>query len=413
MEFKYKSKKQLEAPKIMSYTLDPKYKPVTMKDSNLFKPIQVGEMHLKQRIAMAPLTRGRATDDNVPNKDGMAAKYYGQRSQAPGTLIITESSYISEQAGGYANVPGLYNMEQMEAWKHVFHKIHENESYVFVQLWSMGNQADPVFLKSRSMNFLGPVDGLYPNEQSKHKAIECGNELKGMNQAEINQCVADYVQAARNAVMHGADGVEIQAGNGYLLNQFLDPISNKRNDKYGNSIENRSRFVLEVVDALTAAVGASKIGIRFSPFASHNEMSGRAEPLIVAQYSHIIGELEKRAFANPERRLAYIHLREPRVPLPNQKEIHHSDPDFSNDFVFTIWKGIVIRSDNYALDNYAALQDVNANDRTLLAYGRYFISNPDLVYRLKHELPLSYYDRSTFYKGNSSVGYTDYSNYSA
>ncbi|KAL6950724.1 hypothetical protein ACO0QE_000005 [Hanseniaspora vineae] len=392
----------------MSHAIDPKYKPITMEHSNLFKPVQVGGMQLKQRVVMAPLTRGRATDDNTPNKDGMAVEYYGQRSQAPGTLIITESSYISEQAGGYANVPGLYNNKQMAAWKHVFDKIHENESYVFVQLWSMGNQADPVFLKSKNAQFLGPVDNLYPDEQCKNKAIECGNELKGMTHADIEQSVADYVQAAKNAVAYGADGVEIQAGNGYLLNQFLDPVSNKRSDKYGGSIENRSRFVLEVVDAVIAAVGAAKVGIRFSPFASHNGMSGRAEPLIVAQYSHLIGELEKRAMENLENRLAYIHLREPRVPLPNQKEIHYSDPDYSNNFVFTIWKGIVIRSDNYGLDNHTALEDANANDRTLLAYGRYFISNPDLVYRLKHMLPLTMYDRSTFYKGVSSLGYTDY-----
>ncbi|KAL6950251.1 hypothetical protein ACO0QE_000927 [Hanseniaspora vineae] len=394
----------------MTYSYDKRYTPVNFKDSNLFKPIKIGSLDLPQRIALAPLTRMRAHADQVPNVDGLAAEYYDQRSKRPGTLIITEATSISAQAGGYPNVPGIYTDKQGKEWGKIFDKIHNNNSFVYVQLWNLGRQGSPAFLKSKGLRFVGPSDGVYKDEDSEKEALDSGNELKGLTTAEVAETVQDYVKAAKLAIENGADGVEIHAANGYLLNQFLDPISNKRTDKYGGSIENRARFTLEVVDALIDAIGADKVGIRLSPFGQFGTMSGN-DPLILAQYAYLIGEFEKKAQESPNKRLAFIDLVEPRVVDAMAEEGKFSNTSFSNDFVYSIWKGVIIRSGEYALKNKQGLKDVDANNRTMLAYGRFFISNPDLIDRLEKGLPLNAYDRSTFYSPGPK-GYTDYPTYS-
>ncbi|KAL6941838.1 hypothetical protein ACO0QE_002997 [Hanseniaspora vineae] len=395
----------------MTYSYVKDYQPVDLKNSNLFKPIKLNDkITLEHRITMAPLTRFRADDNGVPNKNDWAETYYAQRSVAPGTLIISEGAYVCAQAGGAPNAPGVYTEEQMKEWAKIFAKIHEKKSYIYVQLWNLGRQASPAYLKSQGLKFVGATDNLYMDEQSKKEALDCGNELKGLTLEELEVLKNDYVKAAKNCIEYGADGVEIHSANGYMLNQFLDPLSNQRTDKYGGSIENRSKFVLEVVDAIVDAVGADKVGIRLSPYGTYGTMSGGANPLIVAQFAHIIGELEKRGKEEPSKRLSYIHIVEPRVPNPNFAEGTHEYLDGTNEFVFSIWKGLVMRAGNYALDNKTALKDVNTNDRTLLAYGRYFISNPDLVERLEKGLPLTKYDRDTFYT-KESKGYTDYPNF--
>lgn len=394
----------------MTITYDKRYTPVNLKDSNLFKSIKVGKLELPQRVVMAPITRMRAHPDQVPNVDGLAAEYYDQRSKRQGTLIITEATSISAQAGGYPNVPGIYTKAQADEWKKIFERIHNNKSFVFLQLWNIGRQASPAYLKAKNLKFIGPSDGLYTGKDSEKEAIGSGNELKSLTKEEILATVQDYVNSAKLAIEYGADGVEIHGANGYLLNQFLDPISNKRTDEYGGNIENRARFTLQVVDALVAAVGADKVGIRLSPFGQFGTMSGN-DPLIVAQYAYLIGELEKRAKESPQKRLAFIDLVEPRVVDPMAEEGKHNDTGFSNEFVYSIWNGVIMRSGEYALNNKQALKDVNANDRTLLVYGRFFISNPDLIDRLEKGWPLNAYDRSTFYVPGAK-GYTDYPTYS-
>ncbi|CEP60477.1 alkene reductase LALA0_S01e11804g [Lachancea lanzarotensis] len=381
------------------------FNPIALKDSNLFKPLTIGDTVVQNRAVMAPLTRMRAhTPKNVPNAQ-YAAEYYDQRSKAPGTMIITEASFPSPQSGGYDTAPGLWSSEQMQQWETIFKRIHANKSFVWVQLWVLGRQAYPDTLKRDGLRYDSASDGVYMDEESKTKAEQCGNPLHGLTKPEIQQYIQDYVKSAQNSIAAGADGVEIHSANGYLLNQFLDPISNKRTDEYGGSIENRARFTLEVVDALVDAVGASKVGIRLSPFGTFGNMSGGSEPGIVAQYAYVIGELQRRA--NEGKGLAYIHLVEPRVTNPFYKEGQGWYKEGSNEFAFSIWKGPVIRAGNYALDPRAALEDVGANDRTLLAYGRLFISNPDLVTRLEKGLPLNAYDRNTFYAPGPE-GYVDY-----
>ncbi|KAL6949120.1 hypothetical protein ACO0QE_001610 [Hanseniaspora vineae] len=395
----------------MTYSHVKDYKPVDLKNSNLFKPIKLNDkITLKHRITMAPLTRFRADDNGVPNKNGWAETFYAQRSVAPGTLIVSEGAYVCAQAGGTPNAPGLYTEAQMKEWAKIFAQIHENKSYIYVQLGGLGRQANPASLKTQGLKFVGVTDNLYMDEQSKKKALDCGNKLKGLTLEELEVLKNSYVKAAKNCIEYGADGVEIHCGNGFMLNQFLDSLSNQRTDEFGGSIENRSRFILKVVDAIVDAVGADRVGIRLSPYGTYGTMSGGANPLTVAQYAHIIGELERRAKEEPSKRLSYVHIVEPRVPNPDFLEGTNEYLDGTNDFVFSIWKGLVMRAGNYALDNKTALKDVNTNDRTLLAYGRYFISNPDLVERLEKGLPLTQYDRDTFYT-KERKGYTDYPNY--
>ena len=382
------------------------FKPVALGETNLFKPIKVGNCELKHRVVLPPLTRMRAHHPgNVPNKD-WAAEYYGQRSKRPGTMLITEGTFISAQAGGYDNVPGIWSKEQVAEWKKIFARVHENGSFIWPQLWALGRQAFPGILARDGLRYDSASDDLYMDDGMKEQALESKNPQHGITKDEIKQYIKDYVQAAKNAIEAGADGVEIHNANGYLLNQFLDPISNHRTDEYGGSIENRARFTLEVVDAVVEAVGVDRVGIRFSPYSTYGVMSGQ-DPLIVAQYAYVIGELEKRA--KEGKRLAYIHLIEPRLDLLMPGDDETKDLGQTNDFAYSIWKGLVIRSGNLAI-HPEAVKNMVKDDRTLIAYGRYFIANPDLVDRLEKGLPLNKYDRSTFYT-MSAEGYIDYPTY--
>ncbi|SCU93785.1 LADA_0G04896g1_1 [Lachancea dasiensis] len=384
------------------------FKPVPLKESNLFKPLTIGETLVQHRVVMCPLTRLRAhSPGNVPNKE-WAHQYYGQRSQAPGTMLFTEGTFISPQAGGYDNAPGIWSQEQVAEWKNIVTKVHDNKSFLWVQLWALGRAAPPANLKRDGLRYDSASEGQYENEESKSEAEKSGNLLHGITKMEIKQYISDYVQASKNAIEAGADGVEIHSANGYLLNQFLDPISNKRNDEYGGSIENRARFTLEVFDAIADAIGHDKVGIRFSPYGTFGTMSGGAEPLIIAQYAYVIGELERRA--QSKKGPAYLHVVEPRVTTPRMSEGEGWYKDGTNDFVCSIWKGPLVRAGNYALDPKAALADVQNDDRTLIGYGRLFIANPDLVSRLENGLPLNAYDRDTFYVW-SDKGYIDYPMY--
>lgn len=379
-----------------------------LKDTCLFNPIKIGNTSLDHRVVMAPLTRMRALHPgNIPNPD-WAVEYYNQRSQYPGTMIITEGTFPSAQSGGYDNAPGIWSSEQIEQWTKIFKKIHDNKSFVWVQLWTLGRQSFADALARDGLRYDSASDEVYMDDAQKERAIKSNNRQHGITKDEIQQYIKDFVQAANNSIAAGADGVEIHSANGYLLNQFLDPISNKRTDEYGGSIENRARFVLEVVDALVESIGPEKVGIRFSPYGVFGTMSGSSDPILVAQYAYVLSELEKRAKAG--KRLAFVHLVEPRVTNPFSDEFKDWCKDGTNDFVYSVWKGAIIRAGNYALDPDAAVEDCSKNDRTLIAYGRFFISNPDLVERLEKGLPLNSYDRSTFY-AFTDKGYLDYPTY--
>lgn len=363
--------------------------------SNLFKPLRINDsIEIGHRVALAPLTRMRAHNNQVTN---LHTEYYSQRASRPGTFMITEATFISEAAGGYASAPGIFKQSHIDGWGKVFKAIHKNKSFIFMQLWALGRCSPKYELDKlghpyvSASNLPEPVNN--PDQPIPH----------ALTIPEIKEYVATYVQAAKNAIEAGADGVEIHSANAYLLDQFLHSNSNIRTDEYGGSIENRARFVLEVVDAVSAAIGADRVGIRLSPWGELAGVHPGVTP--IPQWSYVIGELQTRA--EDGRGLAYIHVIEPRwagKATAVRWELQGASKG-SNQFVLDIWDGPVIRAGGYDLP--LALEHANANDRTIIAMGRHFIANPDLVTRWEKEAELNKYHRETFYAPDEK-GYIDY-----
>jgi NADPH2 dehydrogenase len=353
--------------------------------SALFSRIQVGTSTLQHRIVMAPLTRFRSIN-HVPNE--LVEEYYEQRAARPGTLLITEGTFIAPQAGGMAHVPGLWSEEQIVAWSKVFKKIHDKKSFAYVQIWALGRQAIPEVLEKE-----GPYDYV---SASNIPLKDGGKAPRSLTKEEIKEYVQLYAQAAKNAVAAGADGVELHGANGYLPDQFLHANSNVRDDEYGGSIENRARFMLEIIDALIEAIGADRVGVRLSPWGTYGSVDYGVSP--IAQWSYVVIELERRARQGDQ--LAFIHVVEPRVNGATDNDVIVG----SNDFIRQIWTGILIRAGNMIP---VAEEETEKDPTLLVALGRYFISNPDVVERLESNTPLTKYNRATFY-GNDAVGYTDY-----
>ncbi|KAL0572976.1 hypothetical protein V5O48_008990 [Marasmius crinis-equi] len=366
--------------------------------SKLFQPIKVGNMTLNHRVVLAPLTRLRATNDFVPLVH-LAKEYYSQRASEPGTLLIAEGTMIHRRAVGTANVPGIWNDEQIQAWKEIVDAIHDKGSYVFLQLGASGRAADPSVLHSE--------DGSesYDVVSASDLPVTGRPTPRPLSVEEIKQFVEYFATAAKNAVHRaGFDGVEIHGANGYLIEQFLKEVSNNRTDSYGGTPENRSRFVLEIVGAVVDAVGPTRTALRLSPWNTAQETYDR-DPK--PTYSHVVRELKR---AHPT--LAYIHVIDRRVQ--GEEIIDEAEVRQRNQFIREIWTGgnensgrRLISAGGHTLKTGTELADTKGD---LVAYGRTFISNPDLPYRLKHGLPLNAYDRSTFYCPGSldPKGYTDY-----
>lgn len=331
---------------------------------------------------MAPLTRFRASDESVILP--MAAEYYGQRASTPGTLIITEATFIAEQCGGYPNVPGIYDQQQIEAWRKVTTAVHERGSFIFMQLWALGRVANKQFAEAKGISIKSssavPLD-------AKHAVP------KEMSTEEIKETVAAYAQGARNAIAAGFDGVEIHGANGYLVDQFIQDTVNQRTDEYGGSVENRSRFAVEVANAIINAVGAERTAIRLSPFSDFQGMHMK-DPL--PQFTDVIKRLNKMG-------LAYIHLVESRINGTADREGTDSlEP------LLCHWTGPLLIAGGYEPDSAKRLVDEERKDRdVVVVFGRLFISNPDIVFRLRKGIDLSPYDRSTFYNAKSEIGYLD------
>ncbi|CAE6425389.1 unnamed protein product [Rhizoctonia solani] len=366
----------------------------TATSNKLFTPLQLGDLVLSHRVVMAPLTRFRA-DDNHVHTD-LAVEYYSQRAEVPGTLLITEATFISPEAGGYDHIPGIWSDEQIAAWKKVTDAVHDKRSYIYLQLWALGRAADPKVLEREG----------HPFVSSSPTPMEEGAPVpKELSKEDIKRYVDAYVQAAKNAVFKaGFDGVEIHSANGYLLDQFLQDVCNKRTDDYGGSIENRARFTLEVTDAVTAAVGAKKTGIRFSPWGKFQGMR-MEDP--VPTFSYVLKELAKR-----HTDLAYVHFVEPVVSGDSDQKVEHahdtgsaSHPD-SNDFAREIWAPrTFLSAGGYKPES--GEEAANKYGNAAIVFGRYFIANPDLPERLRKGIPLNHYDRGTFYTPGPK-GYVDY-----
>ncbi|KAI8930397.1 hypothetical protein NX059_012477 [Plenodomus lindquistii] len=351
--------------------------------NRLFTPLKVGSVELKNRIAMAPLTRFRADDNHVILP--IAQEYYGQRASVPGTLLITEATFISKQHGGYPNVPGIYNQEQIDAWKKVTDEVHKKGSFIYLQLWALGRVANKQFTEA---------NGITVKSSSAIQLDEEHAVPQEMTQEDIKETVATFAQAAKNAVVAGFDGVEIHGANGYLVDQFLQDTVNKRTDNYGGSVENRSRFAVEVTQAVVDAVGADRTGIRLSPYSDFQGMK-MADPL--PQFSDII---KKLASFN----LAYLHLTEARASGSTSIEGYES----LNPLLPHYSAGPILIAGGFEADSAKELMNEHKDRDVVVVFGRYFISTPDLVFRLQKGLPFNEYNRNTFYKVKSEEGYIDY-----
>ncbi|KZP26859.1 NADH:flavin oxidoreductase/NADH oxidase [Athelia psychrophila] len=363
----------------------------------LFEPIQVGNSSLLHRVVLAPLTRNRGTSAHVPGPT--MPEYYAQRASVPGTLLVTEATFIAPQAGGYPNVPGIWNEEQIEGWKKVTAAVHEKGSFIYLQLWALGRAANPTQLAKEG------VSGGYVSSSSipLKSQTEAGvPPPRTLDIAEVREYVQLYATAAENAIKAGFDGVEVHGANGYLIDQFTQDVSNKRTDAYGGSIENRARFALEIVDAIVKKIGAKKTGIRFSPWGYFQDMR-MSDP--IPTFSYLVSSLVS---AHPE--LAFVHVVEPRISgASDRTDVGDHE---QNDFIRDITRKAGGITKVISAGGYTRQQAIEAAEEKgdLVAFGRAYIANPDLPTRLKEDIPLTLGNRKTYYiPGDfTGIGYTDY-----
>jgi N-ethylmaleimide reductase len=369
-------------------------------NSQLFCPLTMGPFSLKHRVVMAPLTRSRAGQPgDVPT--AMNAAYYKQRSDA--ALIITEATQISRQGQGYAWTPGIYTDAQVEGWREVTSDVHAMRGVIFMQLWHVGRVSHPIFQPDGGLPVAPsalPVPGkTFIADEQGHGIWTDIPVPQELTQAGIRHIVEDFRLAARRAIEAGMDGVEIHAGNGYLLDQFINSSSNHRVDQYGGSIGNRARFLIEVVDAVTDEIGCQRVGVRLTPM---GRFMGMGDETPEATFGYIVECLN-------EKNLAYLHLVEPSVVGTVKDENHDPRWDAIMRQLRDIFAGVLIVAGGY--DGASAEEAVSAGRADLVAFGRLFIANPDLPKRLRQKLPLNEPDATTFFGGDSR-GYIDYPPYS-
>ncbi|NTA37738.1 alkene reductase [Agrobacterium salinitolerans] len=365
--------------------------------TSFFEPAQAGDIVLANRIVMAPLTRNRSPGA-IPNN--LNATYYEQRATAG--LIVTEGTPISQQGQGYADVPGLYKREAIDGWKKITDGVHSAGGKIVAQIWHVGRISHvslqphggqpvaPSAIPAKSKTYIINDDGT--------GAFAETSEPRALTIDDIGLILEDYRSGARAALEAGFDGVEIHAANGYLIEQFLKSSTNQRTDDYGGSIENRARFLLEVVDAVAEEIGAGRTGIRLSPVTPANDIfEADPQPL----YNYVVEQLGKR-------NLAFIHVVEGATGGP--RDFKQGDKPFDYAAFKAAYrnaggKGLWIANNGY--DRESAIQAVESGKVDAVAFGKAFIANPDLVRRFKDNAPLNEPNQPTFY-GGGAEGYTDY-----
>lgn len=364
-----------------------------MTDS-LFQPIKLGKLTLKNRIVMPPMTRSRASQPgNTANQ--IMAKYYAQRASAG--LIVAEGTQISAMGQGYAWTPGIYTSEQIQGWKLVTDAVHNNGGSIFAQLWHVGRVTHPDNIGGQQ-----PISSSALKAENVKVFIDNGSQEPGfvdvvepreMTKADIELVIGQYRQAALNAIEAGFDGIELHAANGYLINQFIDSEANNRTDEYGGSIENRLRFMGEVVAAMTDAIGADRVGVRLAPFTSLN---GTVDATPEETYTAAAALLNSLS-------VVYIHIAEvdwddaPETPKAFKADVRQA------------YQGTLIYAGRYDSDKGAKAIDDGVAD--MIGFGRPFVANPDLPSRIQHGYPLAPHNPNTLF-GGAEVGLTDYPEYS-
>jgi N-ethylmaleimide reductase len=355
--------------------------------TSLFSPIQLGQYALKNRVIMAPLTRGRAGKHGIPTE--LMAQYYQQRASAG--LIIAEATAVSKDGRGWLNSPGLYNDEQQAGWKLVADAVHQAEGRIFVQLWHMGAAVHPDFINDEAPVSSSNVTlvGQLPTPKGRDRGMA---EPKPLTQQGIQQQVQNFVQASRRAIDAGLDGIEIHAANGFLIDQFTRDSTNKRSDEYGGSISNRLRFMMEVIKAVCDEIGADKVGIRLSPTNSVWQVS---DSQYKETFSQAVAQLN--AF-----NLAYLHLLEPKPNSGHGMETI----DYITPLLREKYSGLLIANGGY--DKNSAQDALNNALANAISFGVPFIANPDLVERFEQAHELSAPKPELFYS-EGAEGYVDYS----
>jgi len=347
----------------------------------LLKPFDKQNLKLKNHIVMAPMTRTRAIG-NVPN--ALMAKYYGQRTGAG--LIITEGTAPVANALGYPNIPGVFNQQQIEGWKLITEKVHKDGTKIFLQLMHTGRIGHVDSLPENAI-LVAPSDKTADGEIFTTGGMKPHSKPKALSSEDIQDVIEGFVKASKNAIEAGFDGVELHGANGYLIEQFLNPNVNTREDQYGGSVENRIRFVVEVTSAVADAIGKDKVGIRLSPFSNMGDLADYPEQKVQQTYALLASEFEKLG-------IAYIHVAvNAEIPKNTFKAIRDS------------YKGTIILCNGLTPETgEKALHEEFAD---LVAYGKSFLANPDFVTRIEKEAPFNEADPDTFY-GVDEKGYTDY-----
>lgn len=353
----------------------------------LFEPFQLGDITLANRLVMAPLTRSRAETGNVPGP--LTVEYYAQRASMG--LIIAEATQVSATAQGYPSTPGLHTAEQVAGWKKVTEAVHARGGKIFVQLWHTGRMSHTAYQPGEQAPVAPSAIAAKAKTYVHGQGMVDTSLPRALETAEIPGVVNDFRSAARHAIEAGFDGVEIHGAHGYLLDAFLRDGSNHRTDLYGGSIENRARFLLEVMAAVTAEIGASKVGIRLSPVSPVNDSNeSNPQPL----FEHVVRELEK---LHP----VYIHVVEGHTGGPRD------NAPFDYDALRKLYSGVWMVNNGYT--KAMAQEAVASGQGDLVSFGRATISNPDLVRRLKEDAPLNeLFSDTGLYGGSGAHGYTDY-----
>jgi N-ethylmaleimide reductase len=357
--------------------------------STLFSPVKIGPYQLSHRVVMAPLTRMRSDPGDIPSD--LMVEYYSQRA-SKGGVIISEATPVSIRGYGYAGAPGIYSDRQLEGWRRVTDAVHAKGGRIFLQLWHVGRQShtdlqpngEPPVAPSAiaAEGYAYSRQGEVPFSMPRALALE-----------EIPGIIEEFRAGADRALRAGFDGVEIHGANGYLPDQFLQDGTNKRTDEYGGPIENRARFLLEITQAAISVWGADRVGVRIAPSGTYGSMSD-SDP--AATFGYVATELDRLG-------IAYLHVVEPRIK--GIEEIVKGQAPIAAQHLRRKFGRSLIAAGGFTGESAAAV--VAAGDADLVAFGRHFISNPDLPERLRRKLPLSRYDRSTFYGGDGR-GYIDY-----
>lgn len=372
----------------------------------LFDSAKLGSYQLNNRIVMAPMTRTRTSPGDQPN--AMMAKYYGQRATTG--LIITEAADVAPHSKGYLWTPGIYNDAQVKGWKLITNEVHRHGGKIFTQIWHVGRMAHTSLMPNRESprgvtDEQASTSDVFAHDAEGKLTFVRASVPRAILTEEIPSLINDFRNAFKNAGRAGFDGIELHAANGYLFEQFTNSVLNTRTDQYGGAtLKNRTRLLLEVIDVAIEELGAGSIGVRLSPFGHYNSMPD--DPNNEETFFFLCHELQKRG-------IAYIHLLYELLPSGNMEQVTVFDelrlPDDFLEKTRETFKGSIIWCGSFSKEKAQAALETGWVD--LIAFGRPFVANPDLVARFRNNWPIAVADRSAYYTRNGEIGYTDFPEY--